>query len=218
MLKKSLSLLISIVLIFSILVVYAEEGYVNCNLLNVRVSPTTESGIVTQLPTGSKVEIIYADMGWYNIRMQNGVTGYVVAPYITKAQIVKTETGNTNVGEKVALNAYNYLGSRYVYGTAGPKTFDCSGFTSYLYKQYGISLPRTSNSQGYIGTYVAKSDLKPGDILCFSNRSDKRINHVGVYVGNGDFIHASTSVRGVVKDNLNEKYYVNHYVTARRVV
>jgi len=217
MAKKIISFLIIIVLTFSFFTVSAEElAYVNCNLLNVRVSPTTESGIVTQLPCGSKVEIIYADLGWYNIRMENGVTGFVSAPYITKAQISVGDTAS--IGAKVASNAYNYIGYSYVYGTAGPNTFDCSGFTSYLYKQYGISLPRTSYSQGSYGTYVEKSQLIPGDIVCFSNRSDKRINHVGVYVGNGQFIHASTSTRGVVIDSLSEKYYVNHYVTARRVV
>ena len=91
-------------------------------------------------------------------------------------------------------------------------------YTSYLYKQYGVTLPRVSTSQGEAGVYVEKSLLMPGDIVCFSNRSDRKINHVGIYVGDGDFIHASTSSRGVVMDNLNENYYLNHYVTARRVV
>ena len=159
MAKKIISFLIIIVLTFSFFTVSAEElAYVNCNLLNVRVSPTTESGIVTQLPCGSKVEIIYADLGWYNIRMENGVTGFVSAPYITKAQISVGDIAS--IGAKVASNAYNYIGYSYVYGTAGPNTFDCSGFTSYLYKQYGISLPRTSYSQGSYGTYVEKGSVR----------------------------------------------------------
>lgn len=217
MLKRIISFLITTVLIFSIITVSAEEkGYVNCNLLNVRVSPTTESEIVTQLPYGSSLEIIYAELGWYNVRMENGVTGFVFAPYITKASIVVSDPDS--IGSKVASNAFNYIGYSYVYGTAGPNTFDCSGFTSYLYSQYGVSLPRTSYSQGSFGTYVDKGQLIPGDIVCFSNRSDRRINHVGIYVGDGQFIHASTSTRGVVIDSLSENYYVNHYVTARRVV
>lgn len=202
---------------FSINVTFAEESaYVNCNLLNVRVSPTTDSEIVTQLPYGSRLEIIYADLGWYNVRMENGVTGFVFAPYITKAEIIVNNPDG--VGEKVASDAHNYLGYSYVYGTSGPNTFDCSGFTSYLYKQYGVTLPRTSYSQGSYGTYVDKSQLLPGDIVCFSNRSDRRINHVGIYVGEGQFIHASTSSRGVVKDSLSSSYYERNYVTARRVV
>jgi cell wall-associated NlpC family hydrolase len=204
-------------LLFSFFTVFASEGgYVNCNLLNVRVSPNTSSEIVAQLPQGTKLEIIYTDLGWYNVRMENGVTGFVFAPYITKAQIISDV--NNEVAEKVASDAHNYIGSRYVYGTSGPNTFDCSGFTSYLYKQYGVSLPRTSTSQGTVGRYVDKNSLVEGDIVCFSNRSDRKINHVGIYVGDGNFIHASTSVRGVVMDSLYSNYYVNHYVTARRVM
>lgn len=216
MIKKSFVLILTLLLICAFFTVSAEEGYVNCNLLNVRVSPNTSSDIVTQLPYGSKLEIIYADLGWYNVRMENGVTGFVFAPYITKAEIIVSEPDS--IGDKVATDAFQYIGYRYVYGTAGPSSFDCSGFTTYLYKQYGVSLPRTSTSQGSVGIYVNKTELVPGDIVCFSNRSDRKINHVGIYVGNDEFIHASTSNRGVVKDSLSEDYYVNHYVTARRVV
>ena len=216
--RKSLfSIILAVMLLFSFFTVFASEGgYVNCNLLNVRVSPNTSSEIVAQLPQGTKLEIIYTDLGWYNVRMENGVTGFVFAPYITKAQIISDV--NNEVAEKVASDAHNYIGSRYVYGTSGPNTFDCSGFTSFLYKQYGVSLPRTSTSQGTVGRYVDKNSLVEGDIVCFSNRSDRKINHVGIYVGDGNFIHASTSVRGVVMDSLYSNYYVNHYVTARRVM
>lgn len=216
--KNSLfSIIIATILLFSVFTVYANENaYVNCNLLNVRVSPDTSSEIIVQLPYGSKLEIIYTDIGWYNVRMENGVTGFVFAPYITKAEIVTSM--DNEIAKKIASDAHNYIGSRYVYGTSGPHTFDCSGFTSYLYKQYGIALPRTSTSQGQIGTYVDKSALTHGDIVCFSNRSDRRINHVGIYVGDGNFIHASTSVRGVVMDSLYSNYYLNHYITARRVM
>ncbi len=215
--KTLLSIVLASFLLLSFFTVHATEtGYVNCNLLNVRVSPSTSSEIVTQLPYGSKLEIIYTDLGWYNVRMENGVTGFVFAPYILKADIVPTV--NSEVAQKAAADAYNYLGCRYVYGTAGPRTFDCSGLTSFLYKKYGVSLPRSSNEQGTAGVYVDKSALATGDIVCFSNRNDRRINHVGIYIGNGEFIHASTSGRGVVKDSLYENYYVRNYVTARRVV
>lgn len=215
--KSLLTIVLTVILLFSFFTVYANEtGYVNCNLLNVRVSPNLNSEIVTQLPFGSKLEIIYTDLGWYNVRMENGVTGFVFAPYILKADILPTT--NPEIKSAVVNDAYNYLGCRYVYGTAGPSTFDCSGLTSFLYKKQGISLPRSSYDQGSVGVYVDKSALEIGDIVCFSNRSDRRINHVGLYIGNGDFIHAATNGRGVVKDSLSEDYYVRHYVTARRVV
>ena len=204
-------------LTLSINAVAAETGYVSCDILNVRVSPGTSSDIVTQLKRNTSFEIIYTDNGWYNIRMQSGLTGFVSAQYVTK----NSAAGNSNasdVAKKIASNAYNYIGCRYSYGSSGPSAFDCSGFTSYLYKQQGYSLPRTSNSQGSYGTYVEKQNLTVGDLVFFSNRSDRKINHVGVYVGNNNFIHASTSVRGVVMDNLGSDYYKRNYVTARRIL
>ena len=213
------SFILIVILMVSLFTVYANEsGFVNCNLLNVRVSPNTDSEIVTQLAYGSKLEIVYADKGWYNVKMENGGTGFVFAPYISKAELVTPPAFQNQIATNIATDAHNYIGCRYVYGSSGPSSFDCSGFTSYLYKKYGVILPRTSTSQGAYGTYVSKNDLAAGDIVCFSNRSDRKINHVGIYIGSGNFIHASTSVRGVVMDNLDSAYYLNNYVTARRVL
>ena len=204
-------------LTLSINSVAAETGYVSCNLLNVRVSPNTSSDIVTQLERNASFEIIYTDNGWYNIRMQSGKTGFVAAQYVTKNSTAANSNAS-DVAKRIASDAYNYIGCRYSYGSSGPSAFDCSGFTSYLYKRQGYSLPRTSNSQGSYGTYVEKQNLTAGDLVFFSNRSDRKINHVGVYVGNNNFIHASTSVRGVVIDNLGSDYYKRNYVTARRIL
>lgn len=211
--KYIITIVLAIILMISFLPTLANEtGYVNCDVLNVRVSPNTSSGIVTKLPYGTKLDIIYTDNGWYNIRMQNGLTGFVSAQYLSFAP------KGSEVAASVAGDAYNYLGCNYVYGSAGPNSFDCSGFTSFLYKKQNISLPRTSLDQGSAGTYVEKSELEIGDLVFFSNRRDRRINHVGIYVGNDEFIHAATSGRGVVKDNLYEDYYQRNYITARRVV
>lgn len=193
-----------------------EKGIVNCDILNVRVSPNTECEIINRMPTGTSFEIIYTDNGWYNIKMQDGVTGFVSAQYVTRFS--SDSSAPSSAASTIAQNAYNYLGYSYSYGSSGPNAFDCSGFTSYLYKQQGYSIPRTSRDQGNFGTYVEKANLVPGDLVFFSNRSDRVINHVGIYVGSGEFIHASTSTRGVVKDSLSSNYYINHYVTARRVL
>lgn len=192
-----------------------ESGRVNCDMLNVRVSPNTECEIVSQLPNGALFEIIYTDNGWYNIKMLNGVTGFVCADYVNKTN-EEIPTGNT--GTQIAATSYNYLGYSYVYGAAGPNAFDCSGFTSYLYRQFGVTIPRTADYQAEVGMPVDKSNLTPGDLVFFSNRSNRSINHVGIYVGNGEFIHASTSTRGVVKDSLYSNYYLRSYVCARRIV
>ena len=198
-----------------------ERGVVNCNLLNVRVSPNTNCEIVDRMPSGTSFDIIYTDNGWYNIRMQNGITGFVCADYVRKVTDTASVVGETitnNIVKEIIDDANSFIGYPYSYGSAGPKAFDCSGLTSYIFKQQGISLPRSSYDQGHYGTYVEKSNLIPGDLVFFSNRSDRRINHVGVYIGNNEFIHAATSRRGVVKDSLTENYYINHYVTSRRVL
>ena len=198
----------------------SEIGFVTCDVLNVRESPNTDCAIVDRMPYGTEFEIIYTDNGWYNIKMNNGITGFVSAAYVNKAQKSPADLfyNGVKTGAEIAKLAHNYIGSRYSYGSSGPNTFDCSGFTSYLYKQYGYSLPRTSTSQSQIGVQVGKDGLVPGDILCFSNRRDRKVNHVGIYVGESKFIHASTSVRGVVMDDLNSDYFSKNYVCARRIL
>ena len=210
-----ISLFVLLLLIGLSLTTSAETGIVNCDLLNVRVSPDISSNVVTQVKCGTRLEIIYTDIGWYNIRMSDGVTGFVSAPYLT---LISSDTASS-IPANVANNAYNYLGYSYVYGAEGPNAFDCSGFVYYLYKQQGVSLYRTADDQAdYCGVYIDKSALLPGDLVFFSNRSDRSINHVGVYVGDGNFIHASTSTRGVVMDSLYSAYYQKSYVTARRIM
>lgn len=211
-LVTALSTMLSLIILFTN-VEATETAYVNCDALNVRTQPNTSCEVVDVLWYGTPFEIIYTDNGWYNIRMSNGVTGFVNAAYATK----EMEYELNLKGKEVAKTVQNYIGCPYVYGCAGPRVFDCSGLTSFVYKQYGISLPRSSNAQGSVGTFVDKANLREGDLLFFSNRSDRRINHVGIYIGNNEFVHASTSGRGVVRDNLGTAYYVRNYVTARRV-
>lgn len=219
--KLSISLILSLLIFTMFINVSATEiAYVDCSALNVRTSPNTNCAIIDTLPNGTTFEIIYADNGWYNIRLSDGTTGFVSANYVKLQNVAleNSESAADVIGQNVANSVKMHIGKRYVYGSNGPNSFDCSGLTSYVYRQFGISLPRTSNSQGSVGTYVQKSDLKPGDLVLFSNRGDRRINHVGIYVGDSKFVHASTSSRGVVMDDLNESYYVRNYVTARRVL
>ncbi|MEK4384823.1 C40 family peptidase [Solibacillus sp. FSL W7-1464] len=110
-----------------------------------------------------------------------------------------------------------YLGVRYSYGGTSAKGFDCSGYVRHVFKEMGItSLKRTSSEMYNQGTKVSKEDLEPGDLVFF-NTSGKRISHVGIYIGSGKFIHASTS-KGVIKTNINDKYYWGKkYVGAKRI-
>lgn len=128
-----------------------------------------------------------------------------------KTTTTSSKKSSKVTGEDIIAYAKKYLGYRYVYGTAGPNTFDCSGFTSYVYKHFGYSLNRTSGGQRSNGKKVNKSDLKAGDILCFSG-------HVGLYIGGNKFIHAANPRKGVIISSLSESYYVKTYITARRII
>lgn len=121
-----------------------------------------------------------------------------------------SKSGTT--GNDIVEYAKNFLGTKYVYGGTSPKTgFDCSGFTQYVYKHFGYSISRTSDSQRNNGTNVSKSNLQAGDIVCFSR-------HVGIYVGGNKFIHAENPANGVKISSLSEKYYTSKYITARRII
>lgn len=125
--------------------------------------------------------------------------------------------GRSDIGTNIAQTAKKFHGARYVSGGNGPKGFDCSGFTTYVYSQFGISLPRTSVGQASAGTKVNKNNLQVGDLLIFSNTYKSGPSHAGVYLGNGQFIHASTSTTGVIISDLNSAYYSKHFSYGRRV-
>lgn len=135
------------------------------------------------------------------------------------AKISQVATGSsTSGGNNVVSYAKTLLGSPYVYGTNGPKSFDCSGFVQYVYKHCGYSISRSSQSQASEGTEVSKSNLQPGDVLIFKNTGGTRIGHVGIYIGDGQFIHASNPKTGVKISSLSSGSYVKRYVTARRII
>jgi hypothetical protein len=108
------------------------------------------------------------------------------------------------------------LGIKYKPGGTTAKGFDCSGFTGYVFEQLGIDLPRASKGQATVGTKIVKKDLREGDLVFF-NTNGKNISHVGIYLGNGKMAHSS-SKRGSTIANFNEDYYVDRYVTARRIL
>jgi hypothetical protein len=117
----------------------------------------------------------------------------------------------------VVARAQSWRGVRYRYGSASRSGTDCSGFTSQLYRTVGVSLPRTSRAQAQVGQRVGKGSLKSGDLVFFRTSRGNRISHVGIYQGNGKFIHASNPRGGVMVSSLSDGYYSKRFVTARRV-
>ena len=126
---------------------------------------------------------------------------------------------NSTKGAEVVAYAKKYLGYKYVSGGSAPSTgFDCSGFTYYIYKHFGITLSRSSGAQASNGTSVEKSNLQNGDLVIFNNSSNSAIGHVGIYIGGNSFIHAANASKGVITTSLSDSYYKARYVTGRRVI
>ena len=138
----------------------------------------------------------------------------------TSANTTTTTSSNSSAsGNGIVACAKQYLGCRYVSGGSLPSTgFDCSGFTSYVYKQCGITISRSSGAQASNGTAVSKSNLQPGDLVIFNNRANTSIGHVGIYIGGNTFIHAGNSGTGVITTSLSDSYYSARYVTGRRII
>ena len=115
--------------------------------------------------------------------------------------------------------ANSLRGTPYRYGTSGGGTFDCSGFTSAMYRKVGVKLPRTAAEQFGVGLHIAKSSLSKGDLVFFRNTAGRRgISHVGIYSGNGMFIHASSRGHAVRIDTLSSGYYSSHFAGGRRLI
>lgn len=127
-----------------------------------------------------------------------------------------TATGSAT-GAEILAEAQKYLGTPYVYGGASPSGFDCSGFVYYVLGQLGYSPYRTPADQYTQGTYVAKEDLQVGDIVFFANTYATGLSHVGIYAGNGQFIHSPNSRSTVSYSDLTTGYWANHYYGARRM-
>ena len=126
---------------------------------------------------------------------------------------------STSSVQAVLNLAYSKIGCPYVWGAEGPNTFDCSGFTSYVFRNAaGVNLPRTSSAQSGYGKTVSKSNLQPGDLIFSSTNGTGRVTHVAIYVGNGQMIHAPRTGKNVEKISVSNSYWSKAYVGARRVL
>lgn len=140
--------------------------------------------------------------------------------FMLLACLVISTTGTSNASassfDSLYKSARSYLGVPYKYGGTTASGFDCSGFTQVVFKNNGISIPRTTSQQYATGQAVSKNNLQAGDLVFF-NTSGRGVSHVGIYIGSNNFIHASTS-RGVMVSSINDPYYWgSRYVGAKRV-
>jgi len=130
---------------------------------------------------------------------------------------IRPEAESPSASNDVVRSAYAYRGTPYRWGMSRPGGFDCSGFTKYIYGRKGVTLPRTAAEQYHAGRAVGHRNMKPGDLVFF-HTTRSGISHVGMYVGNGKFVHSSSSKSGGVRvDSLDSGYYNKAFRGARRV-
>lgn len=212
--------------------------------LNIRKRPGTSNAIVGSLAGGSVVEVKEKSNGWYKIKTVNGLEGWVSGDYVSPTDEPLSggsssnnsnsgNNGSTNnnngsfgngessaSGDKIVDYAYTLLGVPYKWGGNGPSSFDCSGYTQWVYKNAaGINIPRVSREQAQSGTAVEKGNYKKGDLLYF-NTGGSGVSHVGIYIGGDKFIHCSgtQSKPGSVKVSSLSGYYGNVLLGARRFI
>ena len=195
------------------------EKQVTGNRVNFRKGPGTNYSVITSLNKGTKVGYISESNGWAKVNY-NGTIGYMSANYIgdVNSNPGAGESGTSQGADAVISLAKQQLGKPYVWGAEGPSSFDCSGFTQYVFKNAaGKNLPRVSKEQSKFGQSVNKSNLQKGDLIFFDTDKDGVVNHVGIYMGNNEFIHASSGGKKVMISQLNS-YYNSAYTNARRVL
>lgn len=194
--------------------------------LNLRSGAGTGFEKVAVLNDGDVVDIIGVDNGWYKVSV-GSVVGYASSDYMITVKDAagsrsdgSAASASSDLGAQFVEYSKNFLGAKYVWGGNGPNSFDCSGFTKYVYAHFGYTLNRTATDQLANGTRVASTaDLQPGDLVFFNNGyTSKPVSHVGMYIGNGQFIHASTNSYVVQIDNLFTGYYSRVYVDARHII
>ncbi|MDR3149940.1 MAG: C40 family peptidase [Oscillospiraceae bacterium] len=220
-------------------------GEIVGEIVNVREKPDQDAGVIKQLGLGKTVDVIGAFTKWYKVELDDGKTGYIHSDYVriifaSDNTVAETSSSGTPVTVKSAKN-YSYtnsthslsfdtnttigamadlgmslIGIDYKYGGISPETgFDCSGFIYYIAQQHGYDLPHNSGRQSKLGTKVSKDDLQLGDLVFFGPGGS--VNHVGMYLGDGVFIHSSSGGDTVKLNNLSDSYYDKTYITGRRV-
>lgn len=163
-----------------------------------------------------------AQLANHKSRLDNSVINEIIKNEVNAREVAASNSKNSKLVADLLSEARKHIGKRYVHGAKGPNQFDCSGFTSYVYKQFGYSISPGSKIQYTQGTAVARNDLRKGDLVFFTSpRSGKAVGHVGIVVsadnekGTFSFIHAS--LKGVKISDF-EGYYTNRYIGARRVI
>ena len=190
---------------------FTTYGRTNGDGVNVRSAASTDSEVLASVNKGTIVTVNGFENGWYDVTCEYGTEGYIRSDFLDL-------TSSSTSSSAIAETAMQHLGTRYTWGGASAGGFDCSGYTMYIYGQYGYSLPHTASGQWQsgIGAKVYSiSELQPGDLVFFndpSRNAGKACSHAGIYIGNGQHIHASSAKNGVVISDLASGYYNKYFI------
>lgn len=200
---------------------FSASGILTGTDIRLRDTPSTSGSVLGTYSDGTALSVIGINNGWYKVVFEDK-TGYIRSDFIElkTGSVTALAPSSDNIGQKIADYAQQFIGLSYVYGAASPNVgFDCSGLTSYVYKQFGYAISRTASRQyKNNGVSVSKTELQPGDLVFFSSNGGKSVTHVGLYYGDGKFVNASTGSVGVILSSLDSSYYQRVYFGAKRIV
>lgn len=192
--------------------------------VNFRAEPSTGAYKFRLIPRGENIHVIgKVNKYWLKIKVQDGTLGYISSKTnYTNYKGTQPASGGSKADNVVRL-AEGYAGRvSYDYGTRNPDRliFDCSSFTQFIYRKVGVELRWGTRDQKSQGTFVSKSNLRKGDLVFFDTigSNNDAINHVGIYMGNGQFIHNTPSKDGIAINSLSSGWWSGHYVSSRRVL
>ena len=214
-------------------------GWVARPEVNLRLGPGLDYPEVAEATLGTKFIVLQRSGQWYRAAFSNGMVAWVASWLVdTREQrlarrrrlamiasgkvragsmATAVEQAAADVGQRIVQLAMRFLGYPYVHGGESPSGFDCSGFVRYIMRQFGINASHDTRALYRQGRPVARDELKPGDIVFFRNTYRRGISHVGIYIGDDKFIHASTRRTGVRISSLNKPFYAKRYAGARRL-
>lgn len=195
---------------------YALGAIAKCMRDNVEVRAGNQ--VVAVLTRGSEFTMLARTGNFIRIKLEDGRIGWVPINTINAPEPAKPQVDRYDVRRDIVRTAFAFRGARYRRGGTSRSGFDCSGFVKYVFSTKGVKLPHSSRALFNCGKPVAQSNLQEGDIVFFRGTYRRGISHVGIYVGNRQFIHASSPGRGVRIDSLDQAYYRRRYVGARRII